>query len=1026
MAHTEPRDYIVVLKSASDKAGFIDMMCSDSSMPHVPDRQVRCSNDRNMNDRQVHFMLTALEAVRLANDSRVESVELSIHHNPVRNLVPTAYQPGLFDANDTIDTTMTNWGLYRHITQQLPFSNPAEQGLNAYRSNNTYTWSIAGDGADVIIVDTGVAAGHPEFAVNADGTGGSRVVDYDWTILGVKGVVPLAGGSGINGFLGDSGGHGTHVASIVAGNSFGWARKARIFSIRAVPSSANDIETGTPLTSFIDINLVYDLIKQFHKTKPIDPYTGWRRPTVVLNSWAIVGNYTTPEPISNTHYRGYTYITSARDPNLGQVNDYFVDASPSIDASIADAMAAGVIVVSSGGDFGMKIDLPGGRDYDNSWYDNDMCENHYYHRGGTPCASTGQGYRVITVGALDGTADYTDTNNPKENKAFNSNSGPGVTIWAAGTNVMGAHAPEHGVGDPRVPECGCEHEYYLGKLSGSSVAAAQVAGVITMLAGIRPSLEQNQATQWLIANATKNTMFDNHWLNDTNWLDTKFLNGASQRILYMPYNGPIALKMNGAFKMKGPMRAYTQPSGIRKDVSVLPTKPNANNVTTTVLYNSTNNIISSSTNNGATAVNVNTYPSHGTVTANGLNFTYTPTPGYYGPDSFTYTASNAGGTSNVATVNITVVKPTPVTPPVFTKATLDSGYFYNAGTFRLNMTWATQNTAYVTIDGDPTHYGANASAGISITQNTSGQYWQKLTAHGFDGTTTTTQVPYYVNGAIAPVTKPVAGSTTAVVPYNSAGNTIHTTVSGVGVNGLAIATPPTNGSATAGASLTYTPNPGFSGSDSFTYTASNAAGNSDPGTVNITVQPPAIQVSDITVDCPFNTNGVAVFPKMTNGVGSTVYHALTQPQHGTITPLSVGFKYVPTKNYIGPDSFTYTVSDSRGQSSPATATINVASPGPPSFISATGSNAQPLANTNFLRVGVVYSTKNTTSVTFETPGLRSGVAPYAPVSSLNGPPAAAVYLIVDKPSSPGTYPVTITAIGLDGTKTTATANYTVT
>jgi hypothetical protein len=39
---------------------------------------------------------------------------------------------------------------------------------------------------------------------------------------------------------------------------------------------------------------------------------------------------------------------------------------------------------------------------------------------------------------------------------------------------------------------------------------------------------------------------------------------------------------------------------------------------------------------------------------NGLNITYIPTQGYNGPDSFAYTETSAGGTSNAATVSITV------------------------------------------------------------------------------------------------------------------------------------------------------------------------------------------------------------------------------------------------------------------------------------------------------------------------------------------------------------------------------------
>ena len=48
-------------------------------------------------------------------------------------------------------------------------------------------------------------------------------------------------------------------------------------------------------------------------------------------------------------------------------------------------------------------------------------------------------------------------------------------------------------------------------------------------------------------------------------------------------------------------------------------------------------------------------PSHGSLTlnANG-SFTYTPDANYNGPDTFTYRASDATLTSNLATVTITV------------------------------------------------------------------------------------------------------------------------------------------------------------------------------------------------------------------------------------------------------------------------------------------------------------------------------------------------------------------------------------
>jgi len=79
-------------------------------------------------------------------------------------------------------------------------------------------------------------------------------------------------------------------------------------------------------------------------------------------------------------------------------------------------------------------------------------------------------------------------------------------------------------------------------------------------------------------------------------------------------------------------------------------------------------------------------PSHGTVTLspNG-GFTYTPTAGYTGPDSFTYRASDGVATSALATVTITV---TPAAATTLHVADLDA----------IATTKANKWTASVTIE----------------------------------------------------------------------------------------------------------------------------------------------------------------------------------------------------------------------------------------------------------------------------------------------------------------------------------------
>ncbi|WP_250691951.1 Ig-like domain-containing protein, partial [Escherichia coli] len=66
------------------------------------------------------------------------------------------------------------------------------------------------------------------------------------------------------------------------------------------------------------------------------------------------------------------------------------------------------------------------------------------------------------------------------------------------------------------------------------------------------------------------------------------------------------------------------------------------------------------------SLTVSTAPAHGTTSVAGDVVTYTPTTGYYGSDSFAYTATGPGGTSAAATVTLTVA--TPAAPSVAAKS----------------------------------------------------------------------------------------------------------------------------------------------------------------------------------------------------------------------------------------------------------------------------------------------------------------------------------------------------------------------
>lgn len=68
-----------------------------------------------------------------------------------------------------------------------------------------------------------------------------------------------------------------------------------------------------------------------------------------------------------------------------------------------------------------------------------------------------------------------------------------------------------------------------------------------------------------------------------------------------------------------------------------------------------------------------------TLNANG-SFTYTPTTGYLGADSFTYRASDSAAQSGLVTVTLTVASPTPMVSANFN--TNADSFVYADNTFR--------------------------------------------------------------------------------------------------------------------------------------------------------------------------------------------------------------------------------------------------------------------------------------------------------------------------------------------------------
>ncbi|MGW4701211.1 S8 family peptidase [Streptomyces sp. NPDC004285] len=187
-ADAVPGSYIVTLKQG---AGFKAASADGRNLIAAYGGTVRKTFGSALNGYTA--TLGATEARRLAADPAVASVE--------QNRIVRA------------DATQTNapWGLDRIDQADLPLS-------------GTYTYpDSAGGGVTAYVIDTGVRITHSEIAGRA--VNGYDAVDGDAVAQ-------------------DGNGHGTHVATTIAGSTYGVAKAAKIVAVRVLDNNGSGTTAG--------------------------------------------------------------------------------------------------------------------------------------------------------------------------------------------------------------------------------------------------------------------------------------------------------------------------------------------------------------------------------------------------------------------------------------------------------------------------------------------------------------------------------------------------------------------------------------------------------------------------------------------------------------------------------------------------------------------------------------------------------------------------------------------------------------
>lgn len=499
------KEYNVALHKDVDYDGFWeDMETENDGLLYIPNRKVEFTNERPGSLRQCWYLLTDEEAELVRQDPRVFCVEIPPEHRDDIVMGFRTTQIADFTKTSSDSGAYTNWGLIRSSNTTNVYGTGTTTALN-------YDYTLDGTGVDVVIQDSGIQTDHPEFT---DINNNTRVQQLDWGAYSGGAFTQNAN------HYRDYDGHGTHVAGIAAGKTYGWAKNARIYS-----QKLDGLEGSGDSGTGISITYAFDAIKTWHTSK------AGSRPTVVNMSW---GYGTFYDSVTSLTYRGTTYSDSNTTgdasyrlsnyglyPSSGAYAGYTYSTNVrigSVDTDIEEMIDAGIVVCIAAGNRSHKVDTLGGEDYDN--YVTADTGIIYYNRGSSPHSD-----RAFIVGSMDSTA-YDVT---YDQKATYSETGPGVNIWAPGTNIMSCTSNTNAFTDSAYHLNG---SYRQMNISGTSMASPQVCGVVALYLQKNPTATPAY-TKVQLELAASSDIYTTTLSND--YSNTRSLLGSIQYVLYSAF-----------------------------------------------------------------------------------------------------------------------------------------------------------------------------------------------------------------------------------------------------------------------------------------------------------------------------------------------------------------------------------------------------------------------------------------------------------------------------------------------------------
>ena len=494
------KEYIVTLYNKEDLEQFYAEM-QLNNFPLVLKRPL---------SRNTHYRMSEAQAEQLRQDSRVWDVipreDLIVKSNYV-NYQPYSINGDFYKSGNPFDSgqlsdSFRQWGHLHCAGDGRKTTWGGDSG------NNVVTDVVevfnSGKAVDVVIVDDAVTSNLDEWLNPISGQ--SRFVQYEWcnelnslvSSIDDDGVT-LPTGSMVyfdKDTLPNPEYHGNHVTSTACGDWYGWAKESNIYSIGFLEPNPSGQNFNTLL--------VFDYLRAFHRSKPVNPDTNKKNPTISNHSWSLIKYMPSKgqeegetiyrldfSDITSVVYRGVTYDALNPGPSGWTEQGIEIDFgiriglesyplhAASVTADIVDTINDGVVLVGAAGNDNLLIDVPSGLDWDNYFVATGI-SNTYYNRGGSPNTKDSD---VIVVGAMSNSENFT--------RASYSQFGPGIDIFAPGTRILGS-MNNQGLVDTKY---GANSYYYA--ISGTSMASPQVAGVLACAATGKDRFTQTDALGYI-------------------------------------------------------------------------------------------------------------------------------------------------------------------------------------------------------------------------------------------------------------------------------------------------------------------------------------------------------------------------------------------------------------------------------------------------------------------------------------------------------------------------------------------------